>query len=31
MRMRNTAEFTAYQEQIRAQFARSGVLREEDD
>jgi NitT/TauT family transport system ATP-binding protein len=31
MRMRNTAEFTGYQEQIRAQFARSGVLREEDD
>jgi NitT/TauT family transport system ATP-binding protein len=31
MRMRDTAEFTAYQEQIRTQFARSGVLREEDD
>jgi len=30
MRMRDTAEFTAYQEQIRTQFARSGVLREED-
>jgi NitT/TauT family transport system ATP-binding protein len=31
MRMRDTAEFTAYQHQIRTQFAHSGVLREEDD
>jgi NitT/TauT family transport system ATP-binding protein len=31
MRMRDTPEFAAYQEQIRTQFARSGVLREEND
>jgi NitT/TauT family transport system ATP-binding protein len=31
MRMRDTEEFAAYQKQIRTQFARSGVLREEDD
>ncbi len=31
MRMRDKAEFTVYEQKIRAQFAEAGVLREEDD